>query len=238
VRIGEAIAAGFCGDLVAIAEILTTFSLIYQMRPSSMCIEEVDARLSDALLEGSKDFEARMGRPYEVGLMIAGRRQNGRIELLQLRSPGFAVERIPAPGFAAMGSGEPIVERVAADFIRHMPGTVSFGESTNTGPYALAWQIGAWVQGHLDEHGIDSVGRVLHTLCVEANDVTRVPYEISRLSRLEGESVEFDIIVGTRTGANGEWVQYSGSGGEVVLRNPTELVTDLATFRFDRTISW
>lgn len=237
-RIGDATVAGFCGDLVAIAEIVTTFSFLYQKDPALMAVERVESYLGRALLEGSKDFQSRTGRPFEVGLIVAGRRQDGKFTVLQCRSPAFLIEPVGCPGFAAIGSGEPVVERVASDFVRNMPALVSFSASTNTGPDILAWEIGTFVARHLSESGVDSVGRVLHTVCVESHDVTKVPYEIRTLSKLEEARVEYEVLVGTKTGPSGEWIQYSGRGDVIVLKNPTELVNDLDIFRRSRTVSW
>ncbi len=238
VRVGEATIAGFCGDLVGIAEVLNTLSLIYQSNPAWLSIEEIESRFGPALAGGSIDFQTRKGRPLDVGVMFAGRTSDGQFRLLQYRPPNFNMERFGPVGFAAMGSGEPVIERVAKDFIRHMPDLISFHAETNTGPDVLAWEIGTFVERHLPATGIESVGRVLHTVCVERHDVTRVPYAIRRLVRLDADSVEHEVIVGTRIGSSGEWVQYSGPGDEIALQNPTELVTDLKALRFDRSMSW
>lgn len=236
-RVGEATIIGFCGDLVAIAEILTTFSLLHQANPAFVSIERFEASLAAGLREGSMDFHSRLGRPFEVGVMVAGRGNDGRISLVQCRSPQFHLEHIGTHGFTAMGSGEPIVERLARDFVRHMPETISFSADTGTAPDVLAWQIGAFVESHLPESGIDSVARVLHTLCVDAHDVSRIPYNIQTYSRLGNQGVEWEVIVGTRTGERGKWIQYSGRGDEMVLESPLELVSGLDVFRADRTLS-
>jgi len=41
---------------------------------------------------------------------------------------------------------------------------------------------------------------------VDRQDVSRLPYTIQTYSKLDDEAVEFEVIVGRKTGPGGEWV--------------------------------
>lgn len=234
-RIGDATIVGFCGDLVAIAEILTTFSLLYQANPQCVTIERFKACMGPGLREGSKDFYERTGRPFDVGVMAAGRTDKGEFDILLCQSPNFDVMKVGINQFAAMGSGTPIFEPIAKDIERHLPKTVDF--SLEAAPHVLAFDLGVWLERKMPESSIDTVGRILHILCVQGHDVTRVPYEIQNLVTLEEDHLAKEVVVGTRSGESGEWIQYTGDGAQIILRNPMELLADKDFLRNDKTLS-
>lgn len=234
-RIGDATIAGFCGDVVAIAEILTTFSLLYQDSPKSMAIERHKECLDRALRLASENFYERTGERYEVGVMVAGRGEQGQFEMLQCQSPRFNLSRVSVNQFAAMGSGAPIYEMVAADIAKHVPNIVDF--CPETAPEGLAFLLGVRLERTMPEERIDSVGRVLHVVCVGKADVTRVPYEIRSLIALGEHSVETEVVVGTRWGKSGEWIQYAGDGTQIVLVNPMDVLAERDLLRNERTLS-
>lgn len=234
-RIGDATIVGFCGDLVAIAEILTTFSLLYRANPQSVTIERFKSHIGRGLQKGSRDFYERTGRPFELGVMVAGRTHKGEFDILLCQSSNFDVAEIGVGRFAAMGSGTPIFERISKDIERHLPMTMNF--SLEAAPYALAVDLGMWLKRELPESSIASVGRVLHVLCVGDNSVTRVPYEIRDLAMLTDDRLETQVVVGTRSGDDGEWIQYTGDGSEIILRNPMDLLVNKELLRKDKTLS-
>ncbi len=249
-RIGEATIAGFCGDLEAASEILTTFSMLYEANPESLTIERFRTHISRGLRQGSEEFRERTGRPFEVGLMLGGRERHGAVSMLICQSPEFAVTQVGIQKFAAIGSGAPIFDAITKDVERHLPATLAYSRDIEKrlpatvtysqeemAAHTLAVELGMWLERKLPESSITSVSRILHVLRVGAEGVRCVPYEIRDFVSLTDERFETRVAVGTRTREDGTWIQYAGNGTEITLKHPMELFLNKNDLDREQTLS-
>lgn len=71
----------FAGDLIAIADVLSTFAQMYQVRPDLINVETLFERLPLALKLGSQEFRRISGRSPDLGLIVAGRNSHGAFDV-------------------------------------------------------------------------------------------------------------------------------------------------------------
>jgi len=195
-RIGEATITGFCGDLIAIADVLSTFAQMYQSRPDLIDVETFFDRLPLALKLGSQLFRRISGRSPDLGLIVAGRNSHGAFDMFLCQSPDYDAQALETNDIAIMGSGTPIVERLSNDLQRQLPVLMKQPlrpfDAEEYGPKFMApwitWIIADHVERRLKTSGISSVGRAFHTLCIDRETVRPIPYDIARQVDVENKT--------------------------------------------------
>lgn len=177
-RVGDESVIGFCGDLVAISEVLTTVSLLHQHDAKLVRFESLFAKLPRGLKAGMTDLSTRMGRAIQLGVIVAGRLAGGDCGMFACASPDYVPQLFSHHEYALMGSGEPILRPVARHYGVAIAGTMAYAGAQT--PDIVAGRIGQVVDSHLERSGVRAVGRVLHHLCLDDGGVSRLNYRIAR----------------------------------------------------------
>jgi hypothetical protein len=227
-RISEATIIGFCGDIRIIADVLYRFQKMNQSNPQYMNIERLRSELQFHLLVFSKDFYERNKQFFNLGVMVAGRTNNGSFKVFLSKSPDFKVDEIETGHFVAMGSGAPNFYRIVGDIERILSYTLDGDDDLPVGaaPWITVSNLGTYLERYLLKVPDPSVSTILHAVCIDEKSVTPIPYESRRLMKANDGLFKTSIIGGTRLEKGSCWIQYYGEGNEIKLKFPVDLLAD------------
>ncbi len=237
-RISETTITGFCGDLIAIADVLSTFAQMYQLHPDLINVETLFKRLPLALKLGSQEFRRISGRLPDLGLIVAGRNSHGAFDMFLCQSPDYDIQALETGDIAIMGSGTPIVEHLSNNLQSQLPDLMRKPsrpfDAEEYGPRVLApwitWIIAEHVECTLKTSGISSVGRAFHALCIDSETVRPIPLDIARLVDVDKK----ELVIGTRFEGGSKWIQYTADGTEIELVSPIDVVLNDKLLTRDR----
>ena len=214
-RIGERTIVGFAGNIVAMAGLLHTFGRPDRISPAAVTVDLLGRILPPALSEGFDKISRALPIRLHLSLIIAGAVSSSGFEMLVIESPGFAPRSIAPGDMVAGGTGVPVIKEFATDLVCGIRDVIqAFGRAA---PEFVGWTIGSVLQQFLVASGVDTVGRILHTIYIDTDGVWRAPYECQVTPHLRA---------GTRVGPDNRWVQYDSRDNEITLMNPQELVGD------------
>lgn len=227
-RVGDRLIAGFCGDLVAMAETISGLSMIYQMNANFLVMDNIHERLPTILREYAKVIAEKLGRSPDLGLIVGGVSSSGKYGMVVCMSPSFDLCRVQLHEYALIGSGTPIIEPVAESYGKYIEEINQF--AGGQAPDLTAANIAQFVDMHLKDFGITTVGRAMHSLCIDDKGVWRIPHGISRnrFEFEEGEIAEIktDSFLRTENDEDGNWIQYASDGTRIKLLTPMEIVAN------------
>ena len=241
-RIAESTIVGFCGHLVAIADMLSFFYYMNQLRPDFLDIDILVNRLPLGLKSRAEEFMRINGWREDLGLIVGGKNGAGVFKLFSCQSPDYQAIPIEIYDTAVIGSGAPIVERMRADVRRNLPLMIRkqmkpFDDMdrakyvSSIVAHNINFTLASHVEREVENDSLSSVGRIFHTIYIDAKNVWPIPYESLQLNEL----CQPELNIGTRY-ENGKWVQFRKDGTEIELVSPIEIVQNDKLLKQNRTL--
>jgi hypothetical protein len=226
-RIGKKTISGVSGNLNSIVVVLTVLEKMFHHNPDEMNVESLYENLPKILKKESNNFFNETNNKLNIGLIVAGRRNQNNFQTFICKSPDFDPKIISINQFGTVGSGTPLIESIADDLRFNIPfWATDLGDSIphKFSPEIIGTLFPFFIESRIKKSNIPTVGRVYHTHYINSDGVWPIPYEINRIHKKDDNTFDKKTILGSKIGDKGQWILYNGEGKEFELKSPFELL--------------